>query len=494
MQFCYMRITQAKCYLKFFRKSFHEKYNFNQYLNPEQPCFFHGCYQGMYDVIRNHRALAVICWCGTDSLQLLEHPEFIEYLRKRDNIYHIADSRFISEDLTKCGIPHFTAPISPLTLSNIETKPIGKDVYIYGAHNDPEFYGHSTVERIKKKLPQINFITKYAQPPDYCTPEELLKIYENSCIGLRLVPHDGMSCTVAELGLMGRKCVWNGNSPNAIPFKNDNDIINAIKQEYSRSGEIDNTLVKQMCDYLLIPDEFFTTEFYTDKKHYKCSVIINTYKENPEDLIAAIKSYQMQRNVDVEIIISTVVGDSSINIARSLGIEKVCISKNPGIFPQLNNALKMIGTDWYCYASGNDKALPNKCFTEINLCINSDKKICYSAYCKTDENFKITAVRKYHDYDFGKHLTGNFVSDCSMIHRSVIAKYSPFLVELGNEAYYDFWLRVYEGEGNIFLYNPTPTWLYRISEKSQHIRIKSDPEIVKKRSQDRIIMLKSHIQ
>ena len=487
-----MRINQAKVYLKFFRKSFLEKYKFQGYVNPDEPCFFHGCYNKTFDVIRNHRAFGVIDWGGSDSLQLLNDKLFIEHLQQRNNTYHIANSKFISNDLIKCGIPHFIYPFSPMTIGNICAKPLGKDVYIYGGHADPDFYGASIVERLKKKLPNVNFITRYAQPPDYSTPEELMKIYENSFIGLRLVPHDGMSCTVSELGLMGRKCVWNGNSPNAIPWKTDDDIVNAILQEQKQIGETNEILSNEMKKFLTIPDEVFDMDFYQQKNHYKCSVIINTYKNSYEDLTAAIKSYQAQQNVEMDIIISTVVGDSSIKIAQSLGIKKICINKIPGIYTQLNNALKLIGTDWFCYASGNDKTLPDKCFREINLLLNSGKKICSSAFYKTDENFRITSLKTFYDYDYDKHLKGNFISDCSMIHKSILDKYGPFKTEYGNEGYYDFWLRVYEGEGNIFLYNPAPTWLYRISEKSQHIQVKLDSEKMKKRKLDKINMLKVH--
>jgi len=486
-----MRINQAKIYLNFFRQLFLQKYRFNNYVNRDEPCYFFGCYSGAYNTIKNHKGFAVISWCGSDGIELTENPDFAAYLQNHPEIFHIAETKYISDDLTKCGIPHFVYPLAPINLDNISPKPIGKNVYVYSSHTNPEFYGASIIERIKKKLPHIKFITRYATAPDCATKDELMKIYEDSCIGLRLVRHDGMSCTVAEMGMMGRKMVWNADSPNAIPWETDEDIINAIKSEYARAGQTDEAMAHRMEEFLTIPEEIFDMEFYK-RNHYACSVIINTYKDDINDLSKAIDSYLQQKYVDVELIISTVAGDPAITLAKSKGIKKIVVNKTPGIYSQLNEAIKHITTDFWCYASGNDKALPEKCFREINLLKNSKKKICYSAFYCTDENFNIGSTRKFHDYDWDKHLQGNFVSDCSMISMDITRKYGPFKEKFGNVAFYDFWLRVFEGEGDVFLYNPAPTWLYKLSHKSQHIAVRADEAKMMQRRTDRENMLKLH--
>jgi hypothetical protein len=54
---------------------------------------------------------------------------------------------------------------------------------------------------------------------------------------------------------MGRKIIWNGNTPNAINYSNDDDILieieNVIKNKYDPIK-----ISKNMHDYLNIGDEW----------------------------------------------------------------------------------------------------------------------------------------------------------------------------------------------------------------------------------------------
>ncbi len=187
------------------------------------------------------------------------------------------------------------------------------------------------------------------------------------------------------------------------------------------------------------------------------SVIINTINENSESLKKAVESYACQ---DTEIIISTIKGDSSIK----LGYKTVISEK--GIYKQLNNAIKEITGEYFCYASGNDIAMPDKIKTEVKILEQTDKKVCYSAFYRIENNVRKTNF--FHDYDFKKHLAGNFVSDCSMIETNLLRKYLPFNERWENDAFYDLWLRIYKGEGNVFVYNSNPTWIYIIDKNSLH--------------------------
>jgi len=187
------------------------------------------------------------------------------------------------------------------------------------------------------------------------------------------------------------------------------------------------------------------------------TVIINTINENPESLKKAIASYACQ---ETEIIISTVRGDPSLK----WGYKKVISER--GIYKQLNNAVKKITGEYFCYASGNDLAMPYKIKTEVDILKKTGKKVCYSAFFREENNVRKTAG--FHNYNFKKHLAGNFVSDCSMIETKLLRKYLPFNLRWENDAFYDFWLRIYKGEGNVFVYNPKPTWVYIIDKNSLH--------------------------
>lgn len=499
-----MRILQAHVNLKFFRERFLRQYGFEQYRDNTAPALFYGCFKSMYRTVRLHKGPAVIVWCGSDSTMLLSNKEFISYLQRRKDIWHVAETSFISEDLKRCALKHEIYPFNIPSIDGLTSKPLGRNVYVYGSHIDPEFYGYSIVERLKKRLPDVEFITRYATPPDYSPSEELMKIYEDCCIGLRLVPHDGFSCTVAEMGLMGRKVVWNSEAPSAIPWKTDDDIVEAIQREYTRAGETDVELSIKMKEFLTIPEYVFDLDHYKNTsnkgKYYKLkpktmkkvSVVMNSVNDDTAHFRSAIESYLQQEGVEVELIVSTVDNDPCVEIAKEKGVILV-INKKPSIYGQLNAGIKLVTGDYFCFASGNDVATKKKLVTEVEILEKTGKSVCYSSFYVTDAGLQNPKVRSFYPYSFEKHLRGNFVSDCSLMRKEIIEKYGPFDVKHKNMAFYDFWLRVAEGEGEkAFEYNPIPTWYYRISDNSMHIARQRDAKALELNESLRKKMLSYH--
>jgi len=222
------------------------------------------------------------------------------------------------------------------------------------------------------------------------------------------------------------------------------------------------------------------------------SIIMNSYKDNQNYLKQAIESWYKNKDVEIDLIISTVKNDSAIDMAKEFGIKKIVINNEPGIFQQLNTALNLVEGEWFCLSSGNDYVMPNKLIVEKTCALKNKKKICYSAYYVTDERLDIKHINKFHEYNYKKHLEGNFVYDVALMHRSIFDKYMPYQTKWGNHACWDFWLRVYEGEGNIFAYNPIPVWGYRQTKDSQHIRRKRNEKWKQENIRDRDIMLNYH--
>lgn len=209
----------------------------------------------------------------------------------------------------------------------------------------------------------------------------------------------------------------------------------------------------------------------------RASVIMNTIGERRDWLDKAIQSYICQ---DCELLISTIEDDVNLEyIKDNYPKAKIIITeknshpyskgiKTPkGSFIQLNNALSHITTKWFTFASGNDYAYLNKIDDEVLMCEKNKKLICYSAFDNLlNDGTKTTQL--FHDYDYQKHLRGNFVSDCAMISKDIVDKFLPFRIELNNYAYWDLWIRVYKSMGDVFIYNPTPTWVYRQNNDSMH--------------------------
>ena len=224
----------------------------------------------------------------------------------------------------------------------------------------------------------------------------------------------------------------------------------------------------------------------------RVSVIVNTYNEDPKVLLRAIDSYKKQC---YQVIVSTVEGDSSLSYLQNVQFAVLPkdkhVGKSPkGSFQQINNALPLLDCDYFCWASGNDFAEPHKVKTEVNALIASKKQICYSAFNVIRANR--LRVQLFKPYDVQEHLVNNFVSDCSMISKRMIDKYGPFDLERNNMAFWDFWLRVYENEGNVFEYNPIPTWNYMYNEGDMSKVMRKSPEAIALNLNDRKLMLQHH--
>ena len=237
---------------------------------------------------------------------------------------------------------------------------------------------------------------------------------------------------------------------------------------------------------------------------HKVSVIMNQHREQPDVLSREIKAYLNQEDCDVQLIVSTRIGDPNIPLLSQKfpQVELAILPEIPelahgkksprGTFLQLNNAIPLVKGDWFVFASADDFVYHNKLKLEIEQCIAEGKEVCYSAYNYANPQGKIIHTQPFHDYDYEKHKVGNFVSDVSPISRRLFDKYLPFRTELNNYGYWDLWLRIYEGEGNVFTYNPIPTWSYVRNSTAMHIIRRNDPEEQRRTLKDRNRMLALH--
>lgn|SRR4030067_1437251 len=244
-----MRIKQARISSGVinFKKYYLEKYNLVEGNNFDEPIVLFGMYNMEdYRYYLSHRAPMVVVWCGTDGLMLKEN--MVEMLKCKI-VKHIAKSKFISNDLSRYGIDHLILPVSWQTL---EINPIsrGEKIFHYSSGQN-NFYGDAYLPEIRSKTgceiieTTINTYTK----------DMLKKVYGDCFIGLRLTKHDGIPNTVIELGMMGRRCIYNGDIPNAIPWLNIDDICENVKKEYCRRNEDDiQKVAEETAKYIDIGD------------------------------------------------------------------------------------------------------------------------------------------------------------------------------------------------------------------------------------------------
>jgi hypothetical protein len=94
---------------------------------------------------------------------------------------------------------------------------------------------------------------------DTFTREQLVDVYAQCFVNLRLTPHDGCPNTNIEMGLMGRRSIYNGDLPCSIRWNTVDDICQSIEREYLRRDKNNKqitTIYKQF-----VNDERMSTLF-----------------------------------------------------------------------------------------------------------------------------------------------------------------------------------------------------------------------------------------
>ena len=224
------------------------------------------------------------------------------------------------------------------------------------------------------------------------------------------------------------------------------------------------------------------------------SVIINTFNGNQKWLLDAVMSYINQEKVNVQLIVSTVKGDMALKTLSGISGVEFCINNKPGIYTQLNNAIKLVENEWFCYAAGDDIAIRTKVSEEINACKEYNKKICASGFFITDSNLnELNRVGTNMKYDISEHLSRNMVSDCSLFHSSLLQEFGPFDLECGNHGFWDFWLRIGKVSPEYFLLQKTPRWHYRQHSAAKHAKRAKNIKKMEKNERERKLMLSKHI-
>ena len=96
------------------------------------------------------------------------------------------------------------------------------------------FYGAEYLTAIQEAFPENKVLVSNFHKHSRL---EVREIYKQCFIAVRPTPHDGLSNTIVEMGMMGRRCIWNGNTPNAIHFLSEKDMIQKILTEKNRIGK-----------------------------------------------------------------------------------------------------------------------------------------------------------------------------------------------------------------------------------------------------------------
>lgn len=253
-----------------FAERMQKKYGLQEYRDRNQPAIFYGFFSAAPPVVAAHKSIGVILWAGTDALRLVSlrkgekipRREIVEKVLEMNNVYHICRSECIRRDFEFCKLPYKFVRVSPTYPWLFSPKPLGPSIYCYGQKFKPEKYGAEKVQRLREIFPGITFLSKdlINEPIPY---ERMHLFYTQCFLGLRLTKHDGLPNSVLEMGLMGRKSVYNGDIPGSIPYNSFDDIVDTIKEERKKIGCPGSLKISnRIRDMLNISDDWLDTDFY----------------------------------------------------------------------------------------------------------------------------------------------------------------------------------------------------------------------------------------
>ena len=284
-----MRITQLDCRtLDDFARIIFPKWGMYQYLNKNAPVVFFGCYSVMAKTaIMNHKGLVVIVWAGGDSLRLVERQDFVEYCQRNEHrVFHFAHSWWIQRDLEFYGLKYIDKVILPQNLEQFKFEPKkGRSIYHYTApdKNRQWYYGTDIVSKLRdrwvnvKGYPDNVYITNFTA----LKGQELIDAYADSSVGVRLTEHDNMALSCIEMGLMGRRSIFNGNIPCAIPYPTKGEYVPDKRMQREPMFRVDDLegvigkmilehwhdepdrlLAEEMREFVYDDEEWLDTKYY----------------------------------------------------------------------------------------------------------------------------------------------------------------------------------------------------------------------------------------
>lgn len=241
------------------------------------------------------------------------------------------------------------------------------------------------------------------------------------------------------------------------------------------------------------------------------SLILGTYNDTLTDLQTCLASILHQEMVFTEIIIPVVSDDRNKAVLyawmktvneqaeqATVKIVEIQVQRHPGHSPegsffQINEGLKAVTKPWIRWFSGNDILYPRATIKQVTMLMASGKLVSYGGYTFPRMTGEPVESIKFHPYDRKLHQRGNFVNDVALWSADLL-RFTPFRwEELGNYAFWDFWLRIYEELGDVFHYTPEVFWYYRQHKGAMHRkRLKNKDELARYTGEQRAAFLKLH--
>lgn len=222
---------------------FQEKYGLREYFDSLRPLVIFGMYrkEDLYLYLK-HPSEVIVVWQGSDAMKL--SLDWAKQIRSRE-AKHYSISHWITISLSEHDIDSVYAPISA-TIGKADPISRGTSIYFYTSHSSKEssdHYGEFMIDEIKERT-GLNVIVATYESYDKVN---LRKVYEDCFINLRLSAFDGLPNTNLEMGLLGRRSVFNGIVPGSLKWRNVDEICDIVMKEYYNRNQ-DNREIAELTD------------------------------------------------------------------------------------------------------------------------------------------------------------------------------------------------------------------------------------------------------
>lgn len=234
---------------------YQEKYGLADYTDREGHLVIFGMYRDEdFQFWQQHSGPCTIVWQGSDALNIPMEWN-IAFVACEDAdphpTNHIAISHWGFDSLKNKGLnPSLKFLSATVPLPELANCPNGDFIHCYSSNMSNEsakYLGEGMIPEIIMKTGIPVIITALGM---YDKPQ-LFDIYSKCFLNLRLTTFDGCPNTNLEMGLMGRKSVYNGKGmPGSIPWIDVNHVCDIILDEYDRRKEDNSQVSKEVLNFI----------------------------------------------------------------------------------------------------------------------------------------------------------------------------------------------------------------------------------------------------
>jgi len=229
---------------------YQQKYGLADYTDSLGHLVIFGMYRDEdFDVFNNHFGPCTVVWQGSDVLNV---PDWwLDVFGLQKEVKHIAISHWGFDALTKKGLrPELRYLSATAPCPELANCPNGDFVHFYSSVSSADsakFMGAEMIPEIIQKtgIPIIQTALGMFDKP------KLYDIYKSCFLNLRLTSFDGCPNTNLEMGLMGRKSVYNGKGmPGSIPWVDVNHVCDIILEEYDNRKNDNSQVSKEVINFI----------------------------------------------------------------------------------------------------------------------------------------------------------------------------------------------------------------------------------------------------